>query len=78
MDLMCRNKDLAVQICSRRVNFVSKMWMARNKEEDDLRSRVWNNCLRRSEYPYSQQMAIKMPCKLKHEIERGLSKECGK
>jgi hypothetical protein len=53
------------------------MWMARNKEEDDLRSRVWSNCLKRSEYRCSPQMAIKMPCKLKHEIERGLSKECG-
>ena len=53
------------------------MWMARNKEEDDLRLRVGNNCLKRSEHLCSPEMAIKMPCKLGHGIERGLSKECG-
>ena len=60
-----------------RVNFVSKMWTAGNEEEDDLGWRLWSNRLKLSEYPHSPQMAIKLRCKLKHEIERGLSKECG-
>jgi hypothetical protein len=43
--------------------------------ESDLLSRVWNNCSN-AVHTMRAAMAIKLLCKLMHEIERALSKEC--
>jgi hypothetical protein len=44
--------------------------MARKNEEDDLRSQIWITACNANEYPPFLQMAIKMPSKVEHEIER--------
>lgn len=43
--------------------------------KSELLSRVWNNCSN-AVHTMPPAMAIKLLCKLMHEIERALSKEC--
>jgi hypothetical protein len=71
MDLVCRKKDLPVEIRTRQSEF-RQQWMAMKNEETICARKSGNNCLQRNECPLFLQMAIKMPCKVEHEIERWL------
>jgi hypothetical protein len=75
MALMCRNKDLLSKCALARANFVSKMRMARSKERA-ICSRESGITAQNAVHTMRPAMAIKLLCKLMHEIERALSKEC--
>jgi hypothetical protein len=52
-----------------KVNFASSRWRGKMRRKICAR-KSGNNCLQRNECPLFLEMAIKMPSKVEHEIER--------